>query len=182
MNRVSSVPYENIPDYLQNIMREYDVELGGSEFVQVLAHAPETFKSFIDYYFGLVTENKGKVDMVITELVRLMVARKNDCFLWLHARFAVAKQEGLTEEKISEIGNYQQSQAFSKAEKAAIRYADILAGEHESASKNLFDELRLYFTESEIIELGMRISTFLGYGRLIHVLGLEIGKTCPIRG
>ena len=81
MNRVSSVPYENIPDYLQNIMREYDVELGGSEFVQVLAHAPETFKSFIDYYFGLVTENKGKVDMVITELVRLMVARKNDCFL-----------------------------------------------------------------------------------------------------
>jgi len=98
----------------------------------------------------------------------------------MHARFAVAKQDGLTEEKISQIGNYRESNLFTDAEKAAIRYADILAGDHESASEALFDELRLHFSESEIIELGMRISTFLGYGRLIHVLGLEIGKTCPV--
>lgn len=81
MSRVSSVPFKEVPDYLQNIMRDYDVELGGSEFVQVLAHAPETFKSFIDYYFGLVTKTRGNIDIVVTELVRLMVAKKNDCFL-----------------------------------------------------------------------------------------------------
>ena len=98
----------------------------------------------------------------------------------MHARFAVAKQDGLTEEKISQIENYQKSNLFTDAEKVAIRYADILAGDHESASETLFDELRLHFSEPDIIELGMRISTFLGYGRLIHVLGLEIGKTCPI--
>ena len=81
MSRISSLAFEDTPTYLQDIMREYDDELGGSEFVSVIAHAPETFKSFIDYYFGLVTKTSGKIDMVLTELVRLMVAKRNDCFL-----------------------------------------------------------------------------------------------------
>tara|TARA_Y100000589_G_C27019475_1_gene574294 strand:+ start:258 stop:560 length:303 start_codon:yes stop_codon:yes gene_type:complete len=98
----------------------------------------------------------------------------------MHARFAVARQEGLTEEKISAIDNYRDNTLFSDSEKAAIQYADVMAGDHKSASAELFDELRRHFSESEIVELGMRISTFLGYGRLIHVLGLEIGKTCPL--
>ena len=74
MSRVSSLAFEEIPTYLRDIMREYDVELGGSEFVSVFAHALGTFKSFIDYYFGLVTKTSGKIDMVVTELVRLIVA------------------------------------------------------------------------------------------------------------
>ena len=98
----------------------------------------------------------------------------------MNARFAVARQEGLTEEKISAIDNYRESTLFSPSEKAAIRYADVMAGDHKSASAELFEELRRHFSESEIVELGIRISTFLGYGRLIHVLGLEIGKTCPL--
>jgi len=48
------------------------------------------------------------------------------------------------------------------------------------ASDKLFDILREHFTESEIIDLGMRIQTFVGYGRLIRVLDLEVGKSCPL--
>ena len=52
----------------------------------------------------------------------------------MHARFAVARQEGLTEEKISAIDDYRESTLFSASEKAAIRYADVMAGDHKSAS------------------------------------------------
>lgn len=69
---------------------------------------------------------------------------------------------------------------FSPREKAAIHYAEVLAGDHHSADQALFDELRAQFTEGEIIDLGMRITTFVGYGRLIRVLGLEIGGLCPL--
>ena len=86
----------------------------------------------------------------------------------------------MTEEKIAEIDNYKTSDFFTAAEKAAIHYAEILAGDHASASDELFDELRVHFSEAEIIDLGMRIMTFVGYGRLIRVLDLEIGKTCPL--
>ena len=81
MARVSNVPFDQIPEDLHTIMREYDTELGGSEFVQVFAHAPEVFKKFVDFYFGLVLESRGAVSMKITELARLKVAEKNDCFL-----------------------------------------------------------------------------------------------------
>jgi hypothetical protein len=30
------------------------------------------------------------------------------------------------------------------------------------------------------VDLGWRIVTFVGYGRFIYALGLEIGKTCPL--
>ena len=81
MPNVSSVPFEKIPSFLRNIMHAYDEELGGSEFVQVFAHAPDVFKKFIDFYFALELETRGAVDGVITELSRLMVAKQNNCSL-----------------------------------------------------------------------------------------------------
>ncbi len=96
------------------------------------------------------------------------------------ARFALARQQGLTEELVAEIADFENSRKLTQQEKAAIRFAEILAGDHRQASQQTFDVLREYFTESEIIDLGFRIVTFVGYGRLIHVLGLEIGKTCPL--
>jgi hypothetical protein len=81
MPRVSAIPFENIDPELQTVMREYDKELGGSEFVQVFAHAPEVFKSFINFYFPLVSETRGSIDMKLTELARMKVAEKNECNL-----------------------------------------------------------------------------------------------------
>lgn len=81
MPRVSEVPFEQVDAELQTVMQEYDKELGGSEFVQVFAHAPDVFKSFIKFYFPLVSETRGSVDMRLTELARLKVAEKNECNL-----------------------------------------------------------------------------------------------------
>ena len=36
------------------------------------------------------------------------------------------------------------------------------------------ENLREHFTEAEIVDLGWRIVTFVGYGRFIYALGLEI--------
>lgn len=81
---------------------------------------------------------------------------------------------------IREIARYRESKLLTDREKAAIRYAEVLAGDHKKAGPELFDELRRHFTEAEIVDLGWRIVTFVGYGRFIYALGLEIGKTCAI--
>jgi len=98
----------------------------------------------------------------------------------MSARFALARQQGLTEDLIDEIANYRSSTVLSERDKAAIHLAEVLAGDHREASQELFDEARRYFTEAEIIDLCLRMVAFVGYGRLIHALGLEIGKTCPL--
>ena len=86
----------------------------------------------------------------------------------------------MTEEEIAEIPHYRDSMLLTAREKAAIHFAEVLAGDTSSASTALFNELREHFSEPEIVDLGWRIVTFVGYGRLIKVLGLEIGLTCPL--
>lgn len=92
----------------------------------------------------------------------------------------MARQQGLTEDLIKEIADYRTSKILSDRDKAAIHLAEVLAGDHREASQELFDEARRHFTEGEIIDLCLRIVAFVGYGRLIHALGLEIGRTCPL--
>lgn len=87
----------------------------------------------------------------------------------------------MTEELIAEVPNYRESKLLAPHEKAAIRFAEVLAGDHLSASDELFDELREHFTESEIIDLGFRMMTYVGYTRFIAVLGIEtFGGPCPL--
>jgi len=81
---------------------------------------------------------------------------------------------------IAELPRYRESSLLTPREKAAVRYAEVLAGDHRQAGPELFDDLRNHFTEAEIVDLGWRIVTFVGYGRFIYALGLEIGRTCPI--
>ncbi len=81
MARLSAIPFEDLDDELRGVMHAYDTELGGSGFVRVLAHSPEIFKAFMRYYFPLVSETRGRVDMRLTELARLKVAEHNDCHL-----------------------------------------------------------------------------------------------------
>lgn len=92
----------------------------------------------------------------------------------------MAKQQGLTEEQIAELAEYRDSSLLTPREKTAVRYADVLSGDHTRAAADLFDELRAHFSEAEIIDLGFRISAFVGYGRFIRVLGLERGGVCPL--
>ena len=49
--------------------------------MQAVAHAPEVFKSFVNYYVPLIFETRGSIDMKLTEMVRLKVAQRNDCAL-----------------------------------------------------------------------------------------------------
>ena len=71
MAYVSALPFDQIDPDVQKVMQTYNKEIGGSAFLQAFAHAPEVFKSFIDYYFPLVFEARGSIDMMLTELVRL---------------------------------------------------------------------------------------------------------------
>jgi alkylhydroperoxidase family enzyme len=95
--------------------------------------------------------------------------------------YASARQQGVTDELLAALHHYQDSPLFTPREKAAFRFAEMMAGNHKQITQDLFDELRQHFSEPEILELGWRIAIFIGYGRLVYALGLEdVGKLCPL--
>jgi alkylhydroperoxidase family enzyme len=77
------------------------------------------------------------------------------------------------------LPSFEQSTLFTPRDKAAIKFAEVLAGEHLKTSDELFMRLLEHFSESEILQLGWRIAMFIGYGRLVFALGLQdVGKLC----
>ncbi|MBL6688365.1 MAG: carboxymuconolactone decarboxylase family protein [Pseudomonadales bacterium] len=83
----------------------------------------------------------------------------------------------MTEAKIAELDA--PTNSFTEAERAAIDYAERLAQDHHSMDDAYFDELRKVFTDEQILELGMMIGQFIGFGRLLAALDLE-PKVCEI--
>ncbi len=96
--------------------------------------------------------------------------------------YASARQQGLTDEMVDAVPNFRESPLFTPAEKAAMKLAEAMAGDHKHAPfDEIFAELRNYYTEEQIVELGWRASVFIGYGRLVYALGVDaIGQSCRL--
>jgi len=96
--------------------------------------------------------------------------------------YASARLQGLTDEMVDAVPNFRESPLFTLAEKAAMRLADAMAGDHKHAPfDEIFAELRKHYSEEQIVELGWRTSVFIGYGRLVYALGVDaIGASCRI--
>lgn len=55
----------------------------------------------------------------------------------------------------------------------AIEYAEMLAVNHHAIDDAFFERLRVEFNDAEILELGMMIGQYIGFGRLLKILDLE---------
>jgi len=69
--------------------------------------------------------------------------------------------------------------AFNKAEQLALEYADRLATDHHNMDDEFFERLKSHYSDEQILELGMMIGQFIGFGRMLMVLDLE-SKFCTI--
>jgi len=88
-------------------------------------------------------------------------------------------ENGLTEAKIAELDADENS--FTPRERLAVEYARMLAVEHHAIDDAFFDALKTDFSDAEILELGMMIGQYIGFGRLLKVLDLE-PRTCAVDG
>jgi hypothetical protein len=70
----------------------------------------------------------------------------------------------LTEELLDEgIDNYAASERFSAADKAALRYSELMATDPDKIDAAFFDQLHRHYSDEEIVELGAFIGFNLGY-------------------
>ena len=86
-------------------------------------------------------------------------------------------ENGLTENKISEL-DQTESQAFSPREAIALEFAERMAHDHQNIDDDFFTRAAVEFNEAEVLELGMMIGQYLGFGRLLAALDLT-PKYCP---
>ena len=96
-------------------------------------------------------------------------------------RYALGRREGITEELVTALGDYERG-PFSEREKAALRYADRLFADHHAVDDALWERLRASFTENELLELTWVLAEFIALGKIIYVLDVPYGHTHPAAG
>jgi alkylhydroperoxidase family enzyme len=90
-------------------------------------------------------------------------------------------EQGLTEAKIASLDDPTAMAAFTARERVALEYAEQLAVAHHAIDDGFFERLRAQFDDAEILELGMMIGQYIGFGRLLKILDLE-PRYCPRDG
>jgi alkylhydroperoxidase family enzyme len=93
----------------------------------------------------------GTLPPRLLELVRLRIAFHNQC---------------RTEDAVCSLERPAEAADLSDAERAALKFADLFATSHLAIDESIYDELRRYLTEDELVELGMHCAVSLGVGRL----------------
>ena len=128
-------------------------------------HAPELMGAL--HHFADVLGENGALPGRLVELVRLRIAFHNQCRSCMAMRYSTGLDDGLTEDLVCSLEKPYEAPDLTEAEKAALAYADISATNHFGISADTFAQLRQHFSEPEIVELGIYVGYFIGFGRMV---------------
>ena len=91
----------------------------------------------------------------------------------------------MTEEKLRALSDYENADVFGPQEVAALRYADAMTSTPAEVPDDVFQRLRDFFDEAQIVELTSALAWENYRARFDHALkmeaeGFSAGAFCPL--
>lgn len=93
------------------------------------------------------------IDKQLAQLLRLRVAQKNECAYCVILHAKASRDAGIPDAKTDNISSWYNSDLFSKVEKTALAYCDVLTEGKSKDFQNYHDDLAKQFNEKEIAEI-----------------------------
>lgn len=112
------------------------------------------------------------------EAARLRIAQINGCVFcldWRTERDGQKVEDGFSEA----VTNWRTTEAFDDRTRLAAEYAERYALDHHNLDEDFWDRMTTHYTQQEIVELSMSLGSWLAFGRLNHVLGLDTMCVLP---
>lgn len=144
--------------------------------IRVAAHTPRVAQSLVGFMVAaLRTEVSGVLDMRIKALVILKTSTLNGCAYCVGHNTALGRSLGFQEDEIEAISqNYQLSDYFSPADKAAIHWAECLTERTYKRHPEAMAQLKLHFNDAQIVEITMVSGFFNFWNRFTDALEIDI--------
>jgi len=169
--RIPSLPESELGNFFGERVALDKAEGRDTTLNSVMAHHPDFFEQYFSFFYP--AHEHGVLDTRIKEIARLEIARLNECQVCLNARYASAQRQGLDEERIAQLDLPLAERTLDDRERLAVEFADRLAYDHQRIDQTFIDQLAAVFSPAEILELGMMIGQYIGFGRLLVALGLQ---------
>jgi len=175
MTRIAPLPREAISDpELRELMAQGEA-LGVPDdlFPRILARTPDQAVPIMRAM--LMSFTQGNIDHRLKEIVRVLLARFANDEYFAGLRSKKAQAMGLMEQRIDEgcFAYEDDSKGFSEAEKIALRYADMMYLDANQIDKTFYDEMKKYWSEAQIMELGSFMVCFYGMATFMRSLGAK---------
>ena len=112
------------------------------------------------------------------EAARLRIAQVNGCMFCLDWR---TERDGLTVEDgfMDEVAEWRTSARLDDRSKLAAEFAERFALDHRGIDDDLWGRLRVAYSDEELVELAMSVGSWLIFGRLNRVFGLDAACKLP---
>ncbi len=139
----------------------------------IRAHVPAVFWSFANAWND--TFVNGVCDHALKELCRLYVSQAVNCNYCGNQRSLKAQAQGLVEDDVRELLEFEKSSRYDERQKAALRLAEAMTWGLDSTD-SMWQALRAHMEVPQIVELGFFIGLTMGQQRWNRLLNLQHGS------
>jgi alkylhydroperoxidase family enzyme len=131
--------------------------------------------------FSLAVYANSTLGLREFEAARLRIAQLNGCLFcqdWRTERDG----EKVEPEFADAVERWRTTDAFDDRTRLAAEYAERYATDHHGIDDEFWSRMTAHYSQNEIVELSMSIGSWLAFGRLNRVLGLDTRCVLPVTG
>jgi alkylhydroperoxidase family enzyme len=128
--------------------------------------------------FSLAVYEHSTLGLREFEAARLRIAQINGCLFcldWRTERDGQKVEDGFAEA----VTDWRATDAFDERTRLAAEYAERYALDHHNLDGEFWARMTAAYSQAEIVELSMSIGSWLAFGRLNHVLGIDAVCVLP---
>jgi uncharacterized peroxidase-related enzyme len=172
MARISRLGRRDVSEGVGEIYDRYVRQRGNvPNMFRTVAHRPEILQTMIAHMEAVL--NTGTLPTALKELVIVRTSQMNNCEYCLASHSLLAKKLGYSDAQIATLPRFESSDAFTPREKAALRLAERLTRNERPLDAAELAELKVHFTEGEIVELMAASGLFNYFNRFNNLLAME---------
>jgi len=138
-----------------------------SPLYQILLNAPEIAQGWEALLTAI--RNRNYLSPTIREMIILRIAVLNRASYEFEAHAPHAIKAGMSQEKIESLRDSTISGLFDEKERLILKLTDVMTKDIQ-VPDSLFDQIKPYFNDQEILELVATISAYNMVSRLLNAL------------
>jgi uncharacterized peroxidase-related enzyme len=114
---------------------------------------------------------------VLMDLVRLRVSQMNGCEYCIHLHSAELRRRNEAPERVDGLADWRKSAMYTPREVAALTWAEAVTNiQVGHAPDDVYDGLRAFFSDVEIVNLTLVITTINAWNRIAIALGSHTSR------
>jgi 4-carboxymuconolactone decarboxylase len=147
---------------------------------RLMLHSPPLANAWFE--LNQAVRYQTEIDGQCRELAVIRIAILNNVEYVLRAHVPVyALKEGLSRAQLEALSDWREANVFSDKQRALLAYVDSMTRQID-VPEDVFDDLKVHFSERQIVELTMLIGAYNMLTRFLKALRVDLEATASEAG